>query len=96
MVVLTTVMLLLLGVASGLARRAWWEMGMLTLLAWGLLQVVDYWIGNWRYQVGLPSNAFFVEAPAIAWLLIGISVYVSYGLAFLYSRRQLPPGPPDR
>jgi hypothetical protein len=96
MVILTTVLLILLGVAFGLARRAWWEMGILTLVAWGSLQVVDVWIGNWRNQVGLPRDAFFVQASALTWLLIGVGVYVSYGLAYLYSRRRLPPKSPGR
>jgi hypothetical protein len=93
---LTTILLLLLGIASGLARRAWWEMGVLTLLAWGSLQLVDSWMANWRIQIGLPRDEFFIEAPASAWLLIGVGVYVSYGLALLYSRWRLPPGSSDR
>lgn len=96
MVMLTTILLLSLGIASGLARRAWWEMGVLTLVAWGSLQLVDSWMANWRIGIGLPRDEFFIEAPARAWLLIGVGVYVSYGLAFLYSRWRLPPGSSDR
>jgi hypothetical protein len=53
-------------------------------------------MANWRIEIGLPRDAFFIEAPATAWLLIGVGVYASYGLALLYSRWRLPPGSSDR
>jgi hypothetical protein len=90
MLVLTTILLLLSGIALGLARRSWWEIGALTLLTWGCLQLADTWIGSWRDQVGLPHDQRFFELRSIGWLLL--SVYASYALAFLYSRWRLPAG----
>jgi hypothetical protein len=90
MLVLTTILLLLSGIALGLARRSWWEIGVLTLLTWGSLQFADAWIGSWRDQVGLPHDQPFFELQSFGWLLAG--VYVSYALAFLYSRWRLPTG----
>jgi hypothetical protein len=96
MVTLSMILLVLLAAASGLARRAWWEMGLLTLLAWGSVQVVDLWIGSWRSQAGLPRDEFFIETSATAWLLIGVGVYASYAAALIYARWRMPPGAPDR
>jgi hypothetical protein len=87
MLLLTTVLLILSGLALGLARRSWWEIGILTLLAWGFLRVADLWIGNWRGQVGLPHDERLLEPQIFACLLVG--AYVSYALAFLYSRWRL-------
>jgi hypothetical protein len=89
MLVLTTVLLLLLGIALGLARRPWWEVGVLTLLAWAFLEATDTWMGDWRRQVGLPGDEHLFERQAITWLLVGVSNYACYGLAFLYSRWRL-------
>ncbi len=88
MLVLTTILMLLLGIALGLARRSWWEIGVLTLLAWGSLQATGSWMGDWRHQVGLPHAESFFEPRAITWLLVG--VYSSYALAFLYASWRLP------
>lgn len=92
MLVLTAILLLLLGMALGLARRPWWEIGVLTLLAWGFLQATDSWMVGWRRQVGLPGDEHLLEPRAIAWLLVGIGNYVCYGMAFLYSRWRLARG----
>jgi hypothetical protein len=54
----------------------------LDALAWGSLQVVDAWIGNWRDQVGLPGGERLFEPQTVAWLLVSVGAYVSYGLAF--------------
>jgi hypothetical protein len=88
MLVLTTILLFLLAIALGLARRPWWEIGVLTLLAWAFLQVTDSLMGNWRRQVGLPDDEHLFGPQAIAWLLVGAGIYACYGLAFLYSRRR--------
>jgi hypothetical protein len=91
MLVLTTILLLLSAIAMGLVRRPWWEVGGLTLLTWGFLEVADAWIGSWRDQIGLSHDQGFFWLGSIGWLLIG--TYSSYALAFLYSRRQLRAGP---
>jgi hypothetical protein len=91
MLMLTTILLLLAGLASGLARRSWWEIGALTLIASGFLQGVDLWLGDWRDQVGLPGDERPFTPLTIAWLLVG--VYVTYALAFVYSCWRLPTGP---
>jgi hypothetical protein len=87
MLLLTTILLILSGIALGLARRSWWEIGVLTLLAWGFLRVADLWIDNLRSQVGLPHYVRFSEPEVFACLVTG--AYVSYVLAFLYSRWRL-------
>jgi hypothetical protein len=90
MLLLTTILLLLSGIALGLARRSWWEIGVLSLLTWGSLQLADAWIGSWRNQVGLPHDQSFFELRSFGWLLAG--VYMAYASAFLYSRWRLPTG----
>jgi hypothetical protein len=90
MLVLTTILLLLSGTMLGLARRSWWEVGVLTLLIWGSLRLVDTWIGSWRDQIGLPNDQRFLEMGSVGWLLVG--AYVSYALAFLYSLWRLGAG----
>src|SRR5512145_1705597 len=92
MLVLTAILLLLLGVALGLARRPWWEIGVLALLSCGILQATESWMGDWRRQVGLHADEHLFEPQAVAWLLVGVGTYVCYGLAFLYSRRHLGRG----
>jgi hypothetical protein len=92
MVVLTTFLLLLLGIALGLARRPWWEIGVLTLLASLFLHATESWLGGWRHQVGLPDVEPLFERQTIVWLLVGVGSYACYGLAFLYSRRRLARG----
>jgi hypothetical protein len=92
MLVLTAILLLLLGVALGLARRPWWEMGGLILLAWAVLHATEFWIGDWRRQIGLPGVNHLVEFKVLAWLLVAVGAYACYGLAFLYSRRRLARG----
>ena len=89
MLVLTATLLLLLGIALGLARRPWWEIGVLTLLASVLLEATESWIGNWRRQVGLPDHEHLFELQAMVWLLVGVGSYICYGLALLYSRWRL-------
>jgi len=97
MLVLTAILLQLLGVALGVARRPWWEIGALTLLAWALLQATEFWMGYWRRQAGLPDDDHIFEPQAMVWLLVSVGSYVCYGLAFLYSRRRLARGTqPDR
>lgn len=97
MLVLTTVLLLMLGIALGLARRPWWEIGVLALLACALLSVTESWMGHWRRQVGLPDAEHLFEPQAMSWLLVAVASYACYGLAFLYSRRHLARGtPPER
>jgi hypothetical protein len=92
MLVLTAILLLLLGVVLGLARRPWWEIGFMVLLSFGVLQATEFWIGDWRRQVGLLRDEHLFEPKVIAWLLVGISAYVCYGIALLYSRRRLVRG----
>ena len=89
MLVLTAILLLLLGVALGLARRPWWEMGVLILLACAVLHTAEFWIGDWRRQVGFPGDNHLIEPKVLAWLLVGVGTYACYGLAFLYSRWRL-------
>jgi hypothetical protein len=89
MLVLTTILLLLLGIALGLARRPWWEIGALTLLAAVFLRATELWMGDWRRQVGLPDDEHLFEPLAVVWLLVAVSSYVCYGLALLYSRWRL-------
>jgi hypothetical protein len=97
MLMLTAILLQLLGVALGMARRPWWEIGVLTLLAWALLLATEFWMGHWRRQAALPDDDYHFEPQAMVWLLVGIGSYVCYGLAFLYSRRRLVRGTqPDR
>ena len=97
MLVLTTILLLLLGIALGLARRPWWEIGVLTLLAAVFLRATELWMGNWRHQVGLPDDEHLFEPQAVVWFMVGVGTYVCYGLAFLYSRWRLARGTqPDR
>ena len=91
MLMLTTILLVLAGLASGLARRSWWEIGALTLVACGFLQGIDFWMGDWRDQVGLPGDERRFAPLTIGWLLVG--VYATYALAFLYSCWRLPMGP---
>ena len=88
MLVLTAVLLPPLGLALGLARRPWWEVGLLTLLACVALQATEAWVGDWRRQVGLPDDQRPFQSQAVAWLLIGVGTYVCYGLAYLHSRRR--------
>jgi hypothetical protein len=92
MLVLTAILLLLLRIAFGLARRPWWEIGILAFLSCGVLQATEFWIGDWRRQVGLLANEHLFQSNAIAWLLVGFGAYVCYGMAFLYSRRHLARG----
>jgi hypothetical protein len=87
MLLLTTILLILSGIALGLACRSWWEIGVLTLLAWSFLRLADLWTGNWRGQVGLPHDERFFEPRTMACLLGG--AYVGYVLALLYSRWRL-------
>ena len=86
---LTTILLLLVGMALGLARRAWWEIGVLTVLACGALQVAQFWMAGWRDHVGLPHDEGVVEPQVIGWLLL--AAYASYVLGLLYSRWRLTP-----
>ena len=90
MLTLTTILLLLSGIALGLARRSWWMIGVLTLLAWGSLQLTDSWMSSWRNQVGLTSDHRFFEPWVIGRLLV--AAYASYAVAFVYSRWRLPTG----
>jgi hypothetical protein len=86
---LTTFLLLLAGMALGLARRSWWQIGVLTLLVCGALQVAHLWMGDWRHHVGLPHDERLVEPQVIGWLLF--AGYASYALGWLYSRWRLTP-----
>jgi hypothetical protein len=90
MLFLTTTLLILSGIALGLARRSWWEITVLFLLLGGVLHLGDAWVGGWRDQVGLSHEQRVFDLRSIGWLLLG--VYASYGLAFLYSRWRLPAG----
>ena len=93
MVLLTSILLMLIGATLGLARRSWWEIGVLTLLACGSLQVLYLLMGDWRGELGLPHNDRMFDPIAVAWLLVG--PYTSYVLAFLYTR-WWPPTHSDR
>jgi hypothetical protein len=86
---LTTILLLMVGMVLGLARRPWWEIGALALLACGGLQLARLWMADWRDQVGLPHDESFVEPQAIGWVLL--AAYASYTLGLLYSRWRMRP-----
>jgi hypothetical protein len=90
MVLLTTILLMLIGATLGLARRAWWEIGALTLLACGSLQVVYLLVDDWRGELGLPHHDRLFAPMVVGWLLIG--AYASYALALLYARWRLSAG----
>ena len=90
MVLLTSILLMLIGATLGLARRSWWQVGVLTLVACGSLQVVYLLLGDWRSELGLPHSDRPFDTMIVAWLLVG--PYTSYVLAFLYSRWRPPTG----
>jgi hypothetical protein len=90
MVLLTMILLTLIGATLGLARRSWWQIGVLTLVACGSLQVVYLLMGDWRGELGLPHRDRLFDPMVIGWLLIG--AYVSYALAFLYACWRPPTG----
>jgi hypothetical protein len=90
MVLLTSILLMLVGATLGLARRSWWEIGVLALLACGSLQVVYLLLGDWRDELGLPHHERLLDPMIVTWLLAG--PYTSYGLAFLYARWRPPTG----
>ena len=90
MVLLTAILLMLIGATLGLARRSWWEIGLLAFLACGSLQVVYFALGDWRGELGLPVHDRLFDAIVIGWLLFG--AYASYVLALLYARWHPPSG----
>jgi hypothetical protein len=81
---------MLIGATLGLARRAWWEIGALALLACGSLQLVYLQVSDWRGELGLPHHDRLFDPMATGWLLVG--AYTSYALALLYARWRLPTG----
>jgi hypothetical protein len=87
MFLFATILLLLAGVALGVARRRWWEIGVLTVLASGSLRVVQLLTGGWRGDLGLPLDEPLFDPIAVGLLFLG--VYVSYGLGLLFARWRL-------
>lgn len=87
MLLLTIPLLWIVALSFGFSRRPWWQIGTLALFASGLLLAAQFYIDEWRYQVGLSHR----ELQLDRWVAIGIgslllSAYGGYVLGFLYSR----------
>jgi hypothetical protein len=88
MLLLTTMLLLIVALAFGFSRRPWWQIGVLAILACGPLQLVPFWMDDWRSRVGLsslePAPDLQVLVQIGGWLLL--CSYVGYALGLACSR----------
>ena len=88
LLLLTIPLLLIVALWFGFSRQPLWQIGTLALYTSGLLLAAQFYIDDWRYQVGLSNY----ELPLDRWVIIGIvgsllfSAYGGYVLGFLYSR----------
>jgi hypothetical protein len=88
MLVLTNILLLMAALMFGMARRPWWQIGLLALVTCGPPQLAQFWAGDWRYGVGLPYHEESLNAHVVGWI-VGWLLFFAYGgyaLGFLYSR----------
>jgi hypothetical protein len=88
MLLLTNVLLLIVALMFGIARRPWWQIGLLALVTCGPPQFAQFWMGDWRYGVGMPDYAHAPDPRAVVWITAGLLffAYMGYALGILYSR----------
>jgi hypothetical protein len=88
MLLVTIPLLLIVALSFGFSRRPWWQIGTLALFTSGLLLATQFYMDDWRHQVGLSHR----ELQLDRWVIIGIvgslllSAYGGYALGLLYSR----------
>lgn len=87
MLLLTNMLLLGVAFMFGVARRPWWQIGLLAIVACAPLQFAQFWVGDWRYGVGLSYHEQTLESQ-IVWIVgyLLCFTYVGYALGVLYSR----------
>ena len=91
MLLLTIPSLLIVALWFGFSRQPLWQLGTLALYSSGLLLAAQFYIDDWRYQVGLSHY----EMPLDRWVIIRtvgsllVSAYGGYALGLLYSRWRL-------
>ena len=88
MLLLTTPLLLIVALWFGFSRQPLWQIGTLALYTSGLLLAAQFYMDDWRYQVGLSHH----EMQWDGWMIMAIvgslllSAYGGYALGLLYSR----------
>jgi hypothetical protein len=88
MLLLTNILLLGVAFVFGFARRPWWQVGVVAFVANAPVQFVQFWMGDWRYRVGLSYHEQSLGSQELIWIVGSILcfTYVGYALGILYSR----------
>ena len=72
----------------GIARRPWWQIGVLALVVCVPPQLAQFWAGDWRDGLGLPYHEESLNVHVVAWIVgwLLFFAYMGYALGFFYSR----------